>query len=820
MAAATPTLDAEQQATPQQVDPKAETSPATPAQGSPDDRKAKFFKTDDAGKLKTYESNLRQIWKNHIEDWAVARREVLRQDLRAIEYRNGNQHIGWDPLTCTYVGYNDIIRSSQWSMGSEQGKTDLTPQKNVNIIDWLCRVWCSTLGAAIPGVEFWPGDIDSDLAARVIAAKDRAYNKIAADNHDKDFLEQCLEYLFLTGCYFRYTRWSMDQQLTGTHFEDVIDWQEQQVSQDRYLCGQCGAEVPADLSNLQQLQTCPQCGRPLTSANFYPGGRMKMPVVTGQREVPNGQVRWDCYNGLSCQGMPQANTNGGGVMANTPLFELQIDITKGAFRRMYPGSWTLANNSSSDASAPESELSRLARMRSTTPGGMRWTNTLQKMSTLHRVWYTQDAISSLDDQTASQELADMVGEGCVGVWFQDKLIDIQPDILRKRWSWCGAKKGSGMYPTAPVKLALDFQDRVNDRVDGADEYFDRMGCPPILFNQTMFGEALNGTYIPPATMYGVPVNGDVGRELKGGFYQPEFHQDNAVFNWIEALIKYVQLLVGVTPMTYGGADKDIKTAKGQEQALKTAMGVLWLYWNLVRAEWAAAAQISVNCYAENATDDGYLVSKSEQSADFEREPIPLADLEGNVDCRPEANQDYPIGYEQRRDLFKELFMMASGKEPNPLVMEVLDTFEARREAMRYLGPPDMELPETPFRYKVLADIQILISQPPLPTGEPDPQNPTEMLTKPPVEPDPDFDDMDVAIDTVTRYAVKHFKELPVGSPPFLNLKNYLKMAVMNKATKQLAQNAGPQLLSAGAPGWGGTLGGPISKGAPGAPAAQ
>ncbi len=68
-------------------------------------------------------------------------------------------------------------------------------------------------------------------------------------------------------------------------------------------------------------------------------------------------------------------------------------------------------------------------------------------------------------------------------------------------------------------------------------------------------------------------------------------------------------------------------------------------------------------------------------------------------------------------------MMASGKEPNPLVMEVLDTFEARREAMRYLGPPDMELPETPFRYKVLADIQILISQPPLPTGEPDPQIP-------------------------------------------------------------------------------------------------
>jgi hypothetical protein len=279
----------------------------------------------------------------------------------------------------------------------------------------------------------------------------------------------------------------------------------------------------------------------------------------------------------------------------------------------------------------------------------------------------------------------------------------------------------------------------------------------------------------------------------------------------------VQLLVGAMPQTYGGSDKDIKTAAGQEQALKTAMGVLWLYWNLLRAEWSAAAEISVDCFAENATDDEYRVTKSESSSDFQNEPIRLADLNGKADARPEANQDYPIGYEQQRQLYKELFMMASGKEPNPLVLEVLDTFEARRQAMRYLGPPDMELPETPFRYKVLADIDVLIQQPPIPTNQPDPADPTQMIMKPPVEPDPDFDDLDVSIDTVTRYAVKNFKEIPVGSPPFMNLKNYLKLAVMMKAQKQIAGKAGPQLLNAGVPGWGGDLGGPMKPPGAGAP---
>src|SRR4029077_6122759 len=77
----------------------AERSPATPALGRPEDRKAKFFRTNDPTQIQSWESILKDVWRQHTEDWAVARRQVLRDQLRAIEYRNGNQHIGWDPLT-------------------------------------------------------------------------------------------------------------------------------------------------------------------------------------------------------------------------------------------------------------------------------------------------------------------------------------------------------------------------------------------------------------------------------------------------------------------------------------------------------------------------------------------------------------------------------------------------------------------------------------------------------------------------------------------------------------------------------------------------
>ncbi|MGA7300379.1 MAG: hypothetical protein WBX10_08730 [Candidatus Sulfotelmatobacter sp.] len=812
-------LSGAQQPTSQPAKPDArpETSSATPAVGKPDDRKALFFKTQDKTLLASFEKSLKTCWKQHIDDWGVQRRAVLREILRALEYRNGNQHIGWDPLTCSYVGYNDIMRSAGWNAGTEQGKTDYTPQKNVNVIDWGCRVWCSVIGAAIPGIEWWPGDSDSDLDCRAAVTRDRAYKKIASDNVDKDFLEQCLEFLHLTGSYFRYIRWSMDPELTKTHYEDVTEMQERQVSPDRFVCPSCGAEVPVEVQqDFHSSVPCPRCGRPLTQANFYPGARIKMPVVTGQREVPNGQVRWDVYHGLSVQGMPQANTNGGGVIANSPLLELQREITKGAFRRLYPDNWDLAKQSSSDSGSGDGELARLARMRTTSPGGFRWgTNSLQKMNTLHSVWFTQDAIMALDDQKEAQKLADCVGDGCVGVFFQDKLIDIQPDVKGKRWTWCGAKKGSGMYPTAPVRLGLDFQDRINDRVDSCDDYFDRLGNPPILVNQTVFGESLNGAQLSAGTFMGVAVNNDTGRTLKDNFFQPEFHQDNGVMPWIEALLKYFQLLMGLTPQTFGGSDKDIKTAAGQEQALKTAMSILWQFWNLVRTEWSQAANLSVDCFAANATDDEYRVTKSESSSDFENEPIRLADLDGKADARPEANQDYPIGFEQQRELYKEMFAMASGKEPNPLIMEILDTPENRRIAMRYLGPPDMELPEQIFIDKIKADIGRLISEQPVPSRVVDGQSgQVQQVMKPSVEPDKDYfaGKWDLVIGQIVRYGVKNWQELPPGSPADVQLRGYLKLATMYMQMEKLAGVAGPALLDSGAPGWAGSLGKPSPTG--------
>src|SRR5581483_331795 len=260
----------------------------------------------------------------------------------AIEYDKGNQYIAWDPFTCAF--YNPFAQTGMPGQpeGTEQsGQNEANLyQCATNVINWLRRVWTSTLGASVPDVEWWPGDSKSDLDNRAAVARGRAYRKIASENHDKDQLEQALDYLFLTGSYFRHTRYSMDQNITGTHREPIMGWGKKTVAPDRYSCPDCGTDNPANLQNMAQGGTqCMTCGKPLGSANFFPATELDMPIITDWREVPNGQVRWDFYNGLNVEVMPQANTNGGGVIANSPLLDLSVDITKGAFRRMYPGAW-------------------------------------------------------------------------------------------------------------------------------------------------------------------------------------------------------------------------------------------------------------------------------------------------------------------------------------------------------------------------------------------------------------------------------------------------------------------------------------------------
>lgn len=755
------------------------------------------------------ENALLDCWKLHREMWMEERDMRLRRALRAIEYDNGNQYICWDPASSSYLSpFSDVVTGSVFDQSKPQ-----VYRKVTNVCQWARKIIVSVLTKQIPHTEWWPADSNSDLDNRTAKAKSQAARKIGRDNHSDEQIELAAEYLVNTGSYFRHIFWSMDERANGTRMEPEIGWQDRPLLPARYQCPDCDATVPApQLRQEPQGAPCPQCGRKLGSAHFYGGVSVKVPVVTGQREVPIGLVRQDLWSMLNVDTMPNVDTSKGNPVLRFPMLDLQMEITRGAFRTMFPGAWEEIGGAQPEGGVLDSGVARDARFRASAPSMMANMAMSDRMPTYHRLWMTEEFCRMHDSREVGDELAELVTqdgreEGACAVIVNDKIVDIQHSGMSKCWTWCGTKRGSGTFPAALIEPGLDVQDRINDRSNSSDEYLDRMGCPPIFYDQTMITAALSGQFLPPGTLKGVPANRDMQRKLSDAFFQPTFHQDNAVYEWIQQSMQLFQLLIGCQPQMWGGSDPNVKTAAGQQQALNTATAILMLTLKQMRREDANASLISVDCLIANAQGNIKSVIKSDDSNDFKTEIITLADLtQGTADSYPEASESYPVSYEDQRDLYKELILAA---KDNPIVQEILESYKMQRIALRYVGPPDAELPQKPARDKVLADIGMLVKGKPRPALDPTTRQPVMM---PSVLPDRDVDGPtldSVSIPVTIEYLLENYKQLSQTNPQaFANVKAYLRVckqfSVQNQREKQL-QAQPPQLALP--PGPGGPTGG-------------
>lgn len=778
-----------------------ERSASAPLVYSPDEVKQTFGMTPEL------ERCFIDSWRLHREMWADERDLRIRKALRAIEYDNGNQYISWDPASGSYLNpFSDITAGSVFDT-----KVERVYHKVNNLCQWARKITVATLTRQIPHVEFWPGDSESDLDNRTAKAKTQASRKIGRDNGEDQLIELAAEYLFNTGSYFRHIYYSMDERITKTHMEPEIGWQDRQVLPARYTCPDCGTDVPAPPIQAGQEPDgvqCPQCGRKLSSAYFYAGVSMKMPTVIGQREVPNGMVRQDLWTMLNVDTMPNVDTSKGSPIMRLPMLDLQCEITRGGFRTMYPGCWDQVMSAQPEGGALDSGVARDARFRASAPSLVPNSSMSDRMPTYHRVWATEEFARMLESHDEGEQLAELLTKdgrykGACAVILNEKIVDIQYSDMTKTFTWCGTKRGSGTFPPALIEPGLDIQDRYNDRTNSADEYHDRMGVPPILFDETMLTSKLDGQFLPPGTLKGVPANRDAGRKLSDSFFQPEFHQDNGVYNLIQASLMLFQLLIGCQPQTYGGSDPNIKTKGGQEQALGTATTILMLTLKQMRRENADASGLSVDCLVANAKEDIKFVQQSDEAVDYKTEIIKLADLNaGTAEAYPEAAEGYPVDYDEQRDLYKELVLAAAN---NPIIDEVLDSYEAQRMAMKYLGPPDLELPQKVPRDKVIRDLGMLTKGKPIPSRD---QQTGQPVLMPSVLPDKDVDGptLDtISIPLTIKYILKNYQLAQTDPDVFDNLKAYLRVckeySVQMQAAKQLAA-APPAPPAGGGPGGG------------------
>lgn len=767
--------------------------PATPRvdKGDPTASNPQTGKPEDAldanGMTKKDRDNVMLIRRMYLEDWSQPFRILTRNILKKMEYLKGNQYyvVGPDGFT-----FQDPFAESD--TGSQQGKDDNDYYKYVtNIIQWFERILVSSLSSTIPATRFQPTNAQSDIGNRVAQDASHANAYIERLNDEKALLQQKISYLALCGSYFVYTRPIRDARLSGDKMETKTteEMQMRQVKPNRYMCRNCGSETPLDQMAVERQMNCMSCNQPVSEQDFFPAQNLSVPVITSATQVPQVQVRKSLYNGLHVKAAPYADSESGDPVTKTPLLDLSLEIDIGALRSMYPNMWKELAGGGDSSGAGDNEVDRLSRLQQFVPqnGSSWWTKSSGIMSqgqmpTYSRTWLQPEAYNKLNEQADAQRLQKLFPDGCCLSSWGGQFLDIRAAKLSEEWTWGGTRRGFGLYPPAILDPAMDFQDKINDAGNTESEYYDRMAVPGVAYDsKAITGKGLNGKYWAVGSWFPVPVKPKDGRTLQNVLWQPTFHMDAGIKEYQQRLVQMCQLIVGTLPQTFGGSDPNIKTASGQDQALKTAMGILWLYWEQVRSESARTAKNAIKCLAQNATQQVFDVIKGDDNR-FRNEPINLDSLKNEIDAYPEEEQGYPESRESMAESFKQLITTAAG---NPLIMEMLQPMKNRRIAVRTLLPQDMEIPEEKNRIKTLEDIARLMQGQPTPGPGVNPANGMPVLL-PSVMPDKDVDDLQITIDTVKEYLTENYWELKDQKlAQFENISLYLQIAAQMQKQQEI-----------------------------------
>jgi hypothetical protein len=748
-------------------------------------------KLDQYGMTKRDRDNLLWLRRTYKEQRSQPRRIWVRDRLRIMEYLKGNQYyvIGPDGFS-----FQDPFATQ--GQGTQQGNDQDIYHYVTNIIQWFERVIVSTLGATVPSMRYQPANAQSDLGNRVAQESSRANAYIERLNDEKALLAQKISYLALTGSYFVYTRPVRDERLSGDRTEMVTDeaMEEREVAPNRYICPNCGTSVPLDQFAVESQMLCPKCGSPVSAADFFPSQKLPMPVVRQAKEVPQMQVRKSLYNGLHVDADFDADSETGDPLVKVRLLDLAVETDVGAMRAMFPEMWGEFESDGESSTASESETDRIARLQIINPsntGNAWWTKnsgimTQGQMPTYSRTWIQPEAYNRLPQRTDADKLRSLFPDGLMVSSWNDRFLAVRPANLTNEWTWCGTRRGFGLYPPAILGPAMDFQDRINDAANTESEYYDRMAVPGIAYDaNAISGKGLNGKYGAVGSWFPVRVKPKDGRTLQSVLFQPQFHMDKGIADYSQRVLLLAQMITGITPQMWGGGQNHIDTATGQKQALDVATGIIWLYWSAIREESARTSKNAIRCLALNATEQVFDVIKGDDNR-FKNQPIDLSSLKNEIDVYPEEEQGYP---ESRQQMADRLTKLLTDGANNPLLLEMLQPMKNRRIVARALLPQEMEIPEESGRLKVLEDIsRIMEGQGPVPalnplTGEP--------MMMPSVQPDKLVDDLKLTIQTVKEYVTDNYWELKEQSPAqFEDILAYLQLASQYDRENEL-MNAPP-----------------------------
>jgi hypothetical protein len=718
--------------------------------------------------------------------WSPKRRALVQRALKAFEYLKNNPY---SIFQYDNFEYNPILAVLT---GNRQADDLEMYAYNDNVYQMLALSFIAVGSNNQDKTRYMPVNPDNELDLTIA---DKASTMMADIERRNDISKKSkleLLNLWCTGSYFSYVRNVTDSDRWGTTKEPVTVMVDVTALPDRFVCPQCGNVVPLQHTNPFSRTVCDQCKKPLSQADFYPEEKMSIPMQVGEEEVANTATAIDVYNLLYVDADPDAME-----LAESPILDLKSEVKAGAIRAAYPHMRDKITAGVKGSTTGDT-LDQIARDRLTSPNSMRSGLAEELRGEYSRCWFQPWAFDQIDDKNIADQLKERFPKGCKLVsWAGDIPLEVIEDRMLDHWSWCGTIDGLGLFPFGVGDVALSVQDRINDTANNIHAYMDRLAFPHVLADV----DAINISAMNTNSQSGgqvIPVkrvkNGVGVREpLQNYLWQPNYHIDPKMYEYGQQLLMLAQLLTGIQPQIFGaGTTRGVDTATGQEQMLNTAMGRLMLFFNQIRSEHAVRSRNAIKCMARSIVGSRRVIVPGEADGEWKNEYILETDVQGDFEAYPESDQGFPASYAEMRDRLQQLL---ESMKLNPFAAEILQDPDNAAIVAKYLLPDGIRIPGAAGRSKVKNVLQQLAQQEPIVT--PGPNGPVVL---PSIQPDPDFDDMDLIVSLAKAWAQENYKLQLINPKGFDNVRAYFRLASQYQAQAKTAQALQMQQAAAGAAG--------------------
>ena len=318
------------------------------------------------------------------------------------------------------------------------------------------------------------------------------------------------------------------------------------------------------------------------------------------------------------------------------------------------------------------------------------------------------------------------------------------------WTVENIMEGDGSFRNGKGTCLISVQERTNDMINVTQDVYEKTQ-PASHWDDKLFDlDGMKRQRSMPGARYGInqgelPPGDALSQHV---FFEPAATVSADMLQYLKELMTDIpEFLTGISAILFGsdsGGDKSGKALSIQQAA---AMGRIGLPFRVMKRFYASMMQQAIRCGARNRKED-YVAGIPDANGMIETIAVRVGDLNGNIRVYPDSDENIPESWSSKRATYMQLLQEGN---TDPTMKAILANPENQNLAKRLIGLSELTIPDANSWDKQIAEIAILLMEPPTPPQAQPPMqvpNPLQPQTIETIQPPPIPPQSTVPIDPI------------------------------------------------------------------------